>query len=315
MRDNKSRLSEGMNKKVLIFDCDPGIDDAIALAFFSGVIKQNKNNYDEYYIISTWGNVPLEKTLKNSIICKKIFDIPVQIVRGKDKSIRGDVIFAEKVHGKDGLGGYSEKYFEIAKEEKITDLKFFLDNLENQSSEIEIIATGPLSSTYDILSRKRLRERIQKVVWMGGAFFEDGNITPYAEFNSYCDPEGVEILIEFAKEKKCVYFVPLDSTKKTQIKRDDFLHILETVKNKKVREFISDITENAKVLILHDPLAVFAFFFPDLVKTFTSYAEVDKKAFRGRIYSIISPNQYLEVVYDFDRENFFRSLVSSLNSI
>lgn len=298
--------------KILIFDCDPGIDDAIALGFFSGVLKKNMPKYSQIFILATWGNVSLENTLKNAMICKSLFNIPATIVRGKDKSVRGDVVYAEKIHGKDGLGGYSSKYIKKAKEEKILEISEFLKILENSKEDIDIIATGPLSSEYEILKNKAIREKIKKFVWMGGAFFEDGNITPYAEFNSYCDPEGVESLFEFAKEKKCVYIVPLDATKKTQIKRDKFL---ELIKNEKVKKFISDITEKTQILILHDPLAVFSYFFQDHIKTFIAYGQVDTKAFRGRIYSIISPNLFLKVVYDFDREKFFKELSDSLNKI
>lgn len=301
-----------MGEKILIFDCDPGIDDAIALGFLSGITR--KDNKKNLKILSTWGNVSLGYTLKNSVICKNVFKIPAEIVKGRDRSVKGDVIHAEKVHGKDGLGGYSDKYFKGF--EEFYELDDFIRQIErDDQSRIDVIATGPLSSSYELLRNRNIRERIEKFVWMGGAFFEDGNITPYAEFNSYCDPDGVDSLFDFAKEKKCVYVVPLDSTKKTQIRRDNFLKILDSIRSKSVKEFLSDITEKANVLILHDPLAVFTYFFPEYVRTFTAYAEVDKVCFRGRINSIISPNQFLHVVYDFNREVFFNELIESLKRI
>lgn len=303
-----------MGEEILIFDCDPGIDDAIALGFLSGIIRNEGRKNIKVFILSTWGNVSLEYTFRNSMICKSIFKIPAEIVKGRDRSVRGDVIHAEKVHGKDGLGGYSDKYFKGF--DNFYELDEFIRRIErDDQSKIDIISTGPLSSSYELLKNKNIRERIQKFVWMGGAFFEDGNITPYAEFNSYCDPDALDYLFEFAKEKRSVYVVPLDSTKKTQIRRDNFLKMLNSIRSETVKEFLSDITERANVLILHDPLAIFAYFFPEHVRTFTAYAEVDKVCFRGRIRSIISPDQFLHVVYDFNKEVFFNELMKSLGRI
>jgi len=38
----------------------------------------------------------------------------------------------------------------------------------------------------------RIAERIEQIVWMGGALSEGGNMTPAAEFNCYVDPEAAE---------------------------------------------------------------------------------------------------------------------------
>lgn len=308
------------SKRILIFDCDPGIDDAIALGFLAGVLKSAAElRYDDVFLLATWGNTDLEHTYRNVIICSCVFNLPAKIVKGRMSSVKGSVVRAEKVHGKDGLGGYSKKYFELfvkGREDKresfsLRDLLVYLENAHD--AKIEIITTGPLSSSYEIIKNSNIREKVVKFVWMGGAFFEDGNITPYAEFNSYCDPEGVEALLDFAREKKCVHVVPLDSTKKTQIAREEFLKRIADLKNATVKEFIKDITEKAEILILHDTLAVFSFFYPESVKTFISHAEVDKEAFRGKIYSIISPNLFLKVVYDFDLEGLFENLIKSLS--
>ncbi len=325
--NNKESKTE--TKKALIFDCDPGIDDAIALILFSKLLKekdkkkeretekegkverekereeknlQEEKNFD-VYIVATWGNVELKHTLRNSLFLRDFLGIQAKVVKGRENSITGEIVHAKKVHGEDGLRGASLKYKpEKWKEDlSLDELKQELQNYE----EIRIIATGPLSSVAEIIYDKNLRERIKKIVWMGGAFFHDGNITPYAEFNSYCDPVAVNFLFEFAKEKKCVVVVPLDATSKTLIKTEDLIKLSQTPK---ISEFLKSITDGIKTIELHDPLAVFSFFYEDKVKTFISYSRVDTRSFRGKINSIITPNGFLNVVYDFDKEKFLEVL-------
>lgn len=326
-REN-NRESKTETKKALIFDCDPGIDDAIALILFSKLLKEKdekrerekvkeeevkegeevkeEKNFQDVYIVATWGNVELKHTLRNSLFLRDFLGIQAKVVKGRETSITGEIIHAKKVHGEDGLRGASLKYKpEKWKEDlSLDELKQELKNYE----EIRIIATGPLSSVAEIIQDKNLREKIKKIVWMGGAFFQDGNITPYAEFNSYCDPVAVNFLFDFAKEKKCVTVVPLDATSKTLIKTEDLIKLSQTTK---IKEFLKSITEGIKIIELHDPLAVFSFFYKDSVKTFVSYPHVDTRSFRGKINSIITPNGFLKVVYDFDKEKFLEALKRS----
>jgi purine nucleosidase len=317
-KEEINKESKTETKKALIFDCDPGIDDAIALILFSRLLKEKneakerekekeeEKNLQDTYIVATWGNVELKHTLRNSLFLRDFLGIEAKVVKGRETSITGEVIYAKKVHGEDGLRGASLKYKpERWKEDlNLNELKQELQNYE----EIRIIATGPLSSVAEIIQDKNLREKIKKIVWMGGAFFHDGNITPHSEFNSYCDPVAVNFLFDFAKEKKCVVVVPLDATSKTLMKTEDLVKLSQTPK---ISEFLKSITEGIKTIELHDPLAVFSFFYENSVKTFISYSHVDTRSFRGKISSIITPNGFLKVVYDFDKEKFVETLKRS----
>ncbi len=289
----------------LIFDCDPGIDDAIALGLFSGLLKKSQYSNFNVYIVATWGNVPQDKTLVNSIISKSIFEINCKIAKGESKPLKASPVHAKKIHGEDGLGGAAKKYITKTKieTEEIIDLKELIKILNDSKDKIHIIATGPLSSTAQII--QKLGDQLERIVWMGGSFFHDGNFTPYAEFNSYCDPDAVKVLFEFAKEKKCAEIVPLDATEKTQMETDKFLKLIE---DQNYKAFIEDITKNTRLITLHDPLAVFTFFFPEHTKKFITVSHIDTKAFRGKISSIITPTGFLKVVYDFDREKFIESI-------
>jgi Inosine-uridine nucleoside N-ribohydrolase len=169
-------------KKALIFDCDPGIDDAIALILFSKLLKEKnekrekeergeEKNSQDIYIVATWGNVELKHTLRNSLFLRDFLGIEAKVVKGRETSITGEVIYSKKVHGEDGLRGASLKYKpERWKEDlNLDELKQELQNYE----EIRIIATGPLSSVAEIIQDKNLREENKKDYMDGRSFFHD----------------------------------------------------------------------------------------------------------------------------------------------
>ncbi len=303
---------------MLIVDCDPGIDDAISLGIIAGAQKKGMIK-DEIFLISTWGNVPLKNTLKNALICCGLFELKSRVVEGEEKSLSGKKVHAKKVHGIDGLGGASKEYENFIKENNPIKLSEFIDEILKKSDEkINIVSTGPLTSVAKLLMHSgiRIKERIEKIVWMGGAFFHDGNITPYAEFNAYCDPDAVKVLFDFAKETKektgkfVVEIIPLDATEKTQMKKIELISLIE---NEKIRKFVDDITAKMKYIILHDPLAVFTFLFPQHVESVITVSRVDTEAIRGKITSIITPTGFLKVVNNFNK-NEFKKMIKELLS-
>jgi purine nucleosidase len=59
--------------------------------------------------------------------------------------------------------------------------------------------------------------KIREIIWMGGAYFEVGNITPTAEFNVYVDPEAADVVV---KSGASLTFVPLDVTHRALCTQD-----------------------------------------------------------------------------------------------
>jgi len=86
-----------MLKKPLIISTDPGIDDvvAITIALFS-------QKLDVKLIAATWGNVPLVKTLANSLKLEAFLGTKVPVVSGAVRPLLRNQIDASDVH--DGMG-------------------------------------------------------------------------------------------------------------------------------------------------------------------------------------------------------------------
>ena len=99
-----------MKRKVII-DCDPGIDDSLAL-----LLALNSPELDVIGITIVSGNVPANQGAKNALKVLKLLkreDIKVYI--GESTPLVRELVTAEDTHGEDGLGetNYEEADIEI----------------------------------------------------------------------------------------------------------------------------------------------------------------------------------------------------------
>ena len=90
-----------MRKKIVI-DCDPGVDDALALilAFHSPEVRV-------LAITGVSGNVSLPKVMIN---IRRVLTLlqpspPPWVAQGAERPLKGNPQYAESFHGQDGLGG------------------------------------------------------------------------------------------------------------------------------------------------------------------------------------------------------------------
>src|ERR1700742_2034917 len=84
----------------LILDCDPGLDDALAL-----LLAHGDPNIDLLAVTTVGGNVGVDKTTKNALELRDYLGFPeVPIAEGAGEPLRGSVKSAEHVHGEGGLG-------------------------------------------------------------------------------------------------------------------------------------------------------------------------------------------------------------------
>jgi purine nucleosidase len=75
---------------------------------------------------------------------------------------------------------------------------------------VTLVPIGPLTNIATAMARAPdIVPRIERIVLMGGAYFEVGNITPAAEFNIYVDPEAAAIVFGAGVP---ITMLPLDVT-------------------------------------------------------------------------------------------------------
>ncbi len=174
----------------IVLDCDPGHDDvfAIWLAAAHPMI-------DLRAITTVGGNGLLEHTTRNARIACTVAGIGgVPIAAGAAAPLVGDLHPAANIHGADALGGPALPEPTVPLDER-TATELVGDVLTAAGEPVTLVATGPLTNVAVLVrERPELLERVDRLVWMGGSTGR-GNTTPYAEFNSWTDPEAVDVVL------------------------------------------------------------------------------------------------------------------------
>ena len=167
----------------VILDCDPGHDDAIAL-----LLTLASPELDLLGVTTTYGNQTLEKTTANALRVLELAgrtDVPV--AAGAAEPLARELVVAAHVHGESGLDGPTLPAPTTAPFS--TDaVEFIADLVGSASRAVTLVPTGPLTNVARYLEA-RGSDGIERIVLMGGAIAE-GNFTPAAEFNIWCDPEA-----------------------------------------------------------------------------------------------------------------------------
>jgi purine nucleosidase len=183
-------------KPAIIIDCDPGVDDAIALFLAFG------SNLPILGITTVAGNVPLALTFSNArklcALAGRWRSLPKEshtpVFAGCPRPMMRPLATAEEVHGATGLQGATLPEPNVAKQTQHA-VDFLIQQLLNASEPITIAALGPLTNlAVALIQCPQIVEHIEQLVIMGGTMGQ-GNITPSAEFNIYVDPHAAQVVL------------------------------------------------------------------------------------------------------------------------
>lgn len=267
-----------MKKRNVIIDCDPGIDDSLAL-----MLALSMEELEVIGITVVCGNSPVNMGAANAKKVLKFMnrlDVPVFV--GESRPLKREFVNALDTHGRDGLG---ESFLPEVEgyEQEIGAVEFLSQTLRKETC--SIIALGPMTNL------ARLYEadpegfgKIEELVSMGGNFKSHGNCSPVAEYNYWADPDGAALVYQaMAKLGKKVVMTGLDVTRKIVLTPD----LLEYMKrlNPDTGEFVRKITgfyfdfhwhqEHLIGCVINDPLAVAYFADPSLCSGIEAYVQVE----------------------------------------
>ncbi|MCI2956486.1 nucleoside hydrolase [Agromyces atrinae] len=174
----------------VILDCDPGHDDVFAIWLAAG-----HPSLDLRAITTVGGNVELRFTEYNARVACTVAGISgVPVAAGAAGPLERELETAEWIHGENGLGGPELPEPTVPLDERDA-TTLMADVLLASDEPVAIIATGPLTNVAILLrDRPDVIDRIREIVWMGGST-ERGNVTPYAEFNSWVDPHALAAVL------------------------------------------------------------------------------------------------------------------------
>jgi len=267
-----------MNKRRVILDTDPGIDDALAfllLAASPEILLEA--------ITVTHGNTTVDKCAKNALQIAQLCNlVNVPIARGASEPLVKTLSVAEETHGDGGLG-YAVLPEPVLKLSAMPAVELIINLVHKYPGEITLLCIGPMTNlALAILSDPSIVPLIKDVVYMGGTIHAPGNATPSSEYNVFCDPHAFDVVI---RAGMAFTLVPLDVTYECLFQKRHMDRIQS--KNPSVRKFIDDSTrfymefhdeyQSIDGCAINDPLAAALLIKPDLVEYFDYHVTVELK--------------------------------------
>jgi|ERR1035438_4174459 purine nucleosidase len=175
-------------KRVLLIDTDTASDDAVAL-----IMALRSPEVEVAAITTVAGNVGVEQASRNALYTAELCDSNVPVFAGATKPLTRAHESASWFHGMDGLGdhGYPEPGRAVEQKGAVDAI---IDTIESHAG-LVLVTLGPLTNIALALRKKpEIAEKVGRCVVMGGAPCCEGNVTPAAEYNIWCDPEAGRVV-------------------------------------------------------------------------------------------------------------------------
>lgn len=238
-------------------DCDPGVDDTLALAYLL-----TSPDVEVVGIGTVSGNTSAAQAARNTLDLLSLAGAPaIPVAVGAhdhlDHPYGGG---AGWVHGDNGVGGV-----ELPRSDREPDARSAVQLLIDLSHEYEgrlhVLAIGPLTNIAHALEADpALPARVAEVTAMGGAALAPGNITPAAEANVFNDPRAAAEVLAADWD---VTLVPLDATMEHTLSEEQRGMLLADERPfvRAVGEILDHYfdfyvgTYGRRTCALHDPLA------------------------------------------------------------
>jgi purine nucleosidase len=207
----------------IILDCDPGIDDAIAIL----LAVASPQEIELAAITCVAGNVPLADTERNA---RRVLTLAgradVRVAAGCSRPLMAASGPTAAVHGTDGLGGIAlpEPGFACV---DVHAVDLIVDTVMSAPpGSVTLCPIGPLTNiAVALVKEPAIAERVAEVVLMGGACFRPGNATATAEFNFHVDPHAAEIVLSSGIP---VTMFPLDVTLQVKVTEERLARLRES---------------------------------------------------------------------------------------
>ena len=203
-------------RKRVIFDTDPGIDDAMALLFLHAA-----PDVELVGVTTVFGNGTIETVTRNARHLVDTFAIPTVVVEGAAAPLAGEADLPPvHVHGANALGDVPVPA-SAARGAAAAHL-FMIKTIRAAPDEISIVAVGRMTNlALALRADPAIATLVREVVVMGGAFGRHGhhgNVTPLAEANIHGDPGAADEVFAAAWT---LTVVGLDVTMQTRMGETD----------------------------------------------------------------------------------------------
>ncbi len=174
-----------MTAKKLLLDCDPGLDDALAI-----LLAHGDPELELVAVTTVGGNVSLETTTRNALDLREYLGFrQVPVAAGAAGPLVREAKNAAEVHGIGGLGDVVLPRAILPLDPRGA-VELIVETITASPGHVNLVATGPLTNiALALRAEPRIAQWAASFTIMGGSFTR-GNTTPAAEFNIYADPEA-----------------------------------------------------------------------------------------------------------------------------
>ena len=314
-------------KRNVIIDCDPGIDDSLALML---ALSMEELNVEAITIVC--GNCPVEMGFSNvKKVLKQMNRLDIPVYKGEERPLKREYVNALDTHGADGLGesflpdvpGYEQNMSAA----EFLKMRF---HAGPTAAECSVIALGPMTNLARLIEEEpEAFLRIRAIVSMGGNFRSHGNCSPVAEYNYWVDPDAAALVYETAaKAGKKIVMIGLDVTRKIVL-TPNLLEYLKRL-DPETGNFVQAITkfyfdfhwewEHLIGCVINDPLAVAYFADRSLCRGFDAYTAVETEGISRGQTVVDSMNFYKKeanaaIMTEVDARRFFSIFYSRILGI
>lgn len=176
-------------KRLFLIDTDTASDDAVAL-----IMALRSPDVHVVAITAVAGNVDVEQGARNALYTAELCGSDVPVYIGAEKPLTRAHASAEWFHGRDGLGDHGYPPPRRASERQNA-VDATVDTIDAHPG-IVLVTLGPLTNIALALQKKpAIAGKVSRCIVMGGAPCCEGNVTPAAEYNIWCDPEAARIVM------------------------------------------------------------------------------------------------------------------------
>lgn len=247
----------------MIIDTDPGIDDAMAL-FYAAAAP----DIDLLGLTTIFGNVRTDQATQNALRLVELAGLDIPVCEGADRPrVLPPFKPSAHVHGAEGFGDMPTQTPQGTKDSR-TAVEFLVEQARVHKGELVVCPIGPLTNIAAAIDADpEFATNCARIVIMGGSL-SGGNITQWAEANTYHDPHAAQVVFDSGAN---VVLVGLDVTDKIQCALSDFEDVAKASPN--LGGFLLEMTKFYVDFYLsvgkhfgcslHDPAAVIACTHPE----------------------------------------------------
>jgi purine nucleosidase len=176
-------------KRAMLIDTDTASDDAVAL-----VMALRSREVSVLAITTIAGNVSAVQASRNALYVAELCGSQVPVYQGAAAPLCRPAIRADWFHGRDGLGDHSYPPPRRAVEPGHA-VDAIIRTIDANPG-LTLVTLGPLTNVALALARQPdIAAKVGRCVVMGGNPCCEGNVTPAAEYNIWCDPEAALIVL------------------------------------------------------------------------------------------------------------------------